>query len=265
LGAPGYAVPAAPATHPSPRADGPDDSASQRLRGPFSDNPEGPPDTGVPARAPERPTAALGQTPEGNQRTLLHTIVCGILLGCGCDACQAALTALGGPVPLSPALPVRGERGDLAVGARTEHGGQRLAARGAAEHGEGGGLAAGRWPSDAALATQATALAQAEERRTLDAIEQRLTALEAQPMPGGPQLRVADKTLPLQPYASPAGQASSSEQFRALAALAGKLTDQQAQLAVATELIRLQQEAAGLPPSLQVMPRAGSGSVLGTR
>jgi hypothetical protein len=95
----------------------------------------------------------------------------------------------------------------------------------------------------------------------LGRIEQRVAVIEEQPMPGGPQLRVADKTHALLPSNVGAhGYApGASEQLRALEALAGRLNDPQAQIAVATEMIRLQQQAAGLAPDLQAMPRAGSG------
>lgn len=91
--------------------------------------------------------------------------------------------------------------------------------------------------------------------------EQRIARIEAQPLPGGPQLRVADKATALSPSGGGAsGAAGLGEQYRALEALAGRLTDPQAQIAVAAEMIRLQQEAQGMSPALQVMPRAGSGA-----
>ncbi len=97
----------------------------------------------------------------------------------------------------------------------------------------------------------------AQVAATLGQIERRVAAIEAQPMPGGPHLRVAEKTHALLPQG---GRPDAGEQMRALEALAGRLSDPQAQIAVATEMIRLQQEAAGLPASLQAMPRAGSGA-----
>jgi hypothetical protein len=89
---------------------------------------------------------------------------------------------------------------------------------------------------------------------TLEQIERRVAAIEEQPMPGGPQLRAAEKTHALQPHGS---SAALGEQLQALQGLAGRLSDPLAQIAVATEMIRLQQEAAGLAPALQAMPRAG--------
>jgi len=92
---------------------------------------------------------------------------------------------------------------------------------------------------------------------TLERIEQRVAVIEAQPLPGGPHLRVAEKTHALRPAGEPG---AIGEQLRALEGLAGRLSDPQAQLAVATEMIRLQQAAAGYSPALQAMPLAGSGA-----
>jgi hypothetical protein len=64
--------------------------------------------------------------------------------------------------------------------------------------------------------------------------------LEGQPLPGGPAAFAFDKTLALTPSGGAHSQPGAAEQRRALEALAGKLTDPQAQIAVAAELIRLQ-------------------------
>jgi hypothetical protein len=212
--------------------------APVRARGPYSNNPDGPPDTGVPARAEERPTAgAYGQTPEGNREAVFHRAARAILLGCGCPACEAALAALdedGAPLaPQEERLGVTTPVAALVTRALEAHA-RRLAASIQAVHASVGHLAG-----------------------TLGEIERRVAAIEAQPLPGGPQLRVADKTHALLPHG---GQSGAAEQMRALEALAGRLTDPQAQIAVATEMIRLQQEAAGLPPAMQAMPRAGLGA-----
>jgi hypothetical protein len=112
--------------------------------------------------------------------------------------------------------------------------------------------------------TQAVSTAmQAELTRALSAallplsdIQQRLARIEAQPQAGGPVYRSADKATPLTPAA---GSSSTADQLRALGGLAGRIADPQAQVAVAAEMIRLQQEQAGMSPAMQVMPRAGRG------
>ena len=97
---------------------------------------------------------------------------------------------------------------------------------------------------------------------TLAGLAERLARIEQQPLSGGPVLRAADRGSAFAPgsggYGS-AGRPTQSDQYAALESLAGKLHDPQAQVAVAAEMIRLQQEAAGMSPAMQVMPRAGGG------
>ncbi len=96
----------------------------------------------------------------------------------------------------------------------------------------------------------------------LEEIQQRLARIEAQPLPGGPIFRTADKTTPLtpgSPNGAAGGQPTAAQRIQALEAVAGQIRDPQAQVALAAEMIRLQQEAAGMAPAMQVMPRAGRG------
>jgi hypothetical protein len=230
-----------------------------RLRGPFSDNPDGTPDTGVPARAPERPTAsATGQTPEGNREAVFHTAVRGILLGCGCATCQAALAALdAGEHTARGAADEPGEWAPTPLALYRDDAGARAARSTWPTHGDAfPSLPTSDSPRLDPLVLDLLAARERGQGERVSEVERRLAALEAQPMPGGPQLRVADKTHPLQSHASDAGV---GERLRALEALAGQFTDPNIQIAIATEMIRLQQVAAGLPPTLQAMPRAGSG------
>ncbi|HEX9058123.1 MAG TPA: hypothetical protein VF818_11395 [Ktedonobacterales bacterium] len=207
-----------------------------RALGAFSDNPDGPPDTGVPARAEERPTSGQGQSslPDGNQEAVFHTAARSILRGCGCPTCQAALAALDADDPAGGRNDGSGRAMGAVVTRALETHARRL---------------------DAAI--QGVDVGVRRITDTLGEIERRVAAIEAQPMPGGPHLRTAEKTHALLPNG---GQTGIGEQMRALEALAGRLADPQAQIAVATEMIRLQQEAAGLAPAMQVMPRAGSGA-----
>jgi hypothetical protein len=246
----------------------------ERAQGAFSDNPDGPPDVGVPARAEERPTAALGQTPAGNAAAVFHTAARAILIGCGCPTCQGALALLDADGD---------ERPDVS-GASGSYGASGMA-NDAYGRGDAAGLDRGRDRAadaggDGSAAAVVTRALDAHTRRLDDAIrgihagvragverledalgglDRRLAVVEAQPMPGGPHLRVADKTHALAPASGRGGQGDIGEQLRALESLAGRLSDPQAQIAIATEMIRLQQEAAGLPAAFQVMPRAGLG------
>ena len=230
----------------------------ERAQGAFSDNPDGPPDVGVPARAEERPTAALGQTPAGNAAAVFHSAARAILTGCGCPTCRGALALLDADGDERPDASGIGE----AAYGRSEIGTDRDRDRAGARH-------------DATTAAVVTRALEAHTRRLDGAIghvragvdrladalgefDRRLAVVEAQPLPGGPHLRVADKTHALAPAGGP-GQGDIGERLRALESLAGRLSDPQAQIAIATEMIRLQQEAAGLPAAFQVMPRAGQG------
>lgn len=211
----------------------------ERALGAYSNNPDGPPDTGVPAAAAQRPTgAAYSQTPEGNREVVLHTAARGILLGCGCPACQVALAALDDEG--------MEDAGRVAAGGREAAPGMAQMTR---------ALEAHTRRLDTAIHAVHASVGQVAG--TLRELDRRVATIEAQPMPGGPQLRIADKTHALLPHG---GQPGVAEQVRALESLAGRLSDPQAQIAVATEMIRLQQAAAGLPAALQAMPRAGSGA-----
>lgn len=239
------------------------DRPTARARGPFSANPDGPPDMGVPARASERPipAGAPGGRPaadvaadrdddDGHDRAAhLHGAARAILRACGCPACHTALAMLdeddGGESDGADDGSDDGTENRLvtarftrALRTRLDAHTQRLAGSIAAVHADVGQFGA-----------------------LLHTIERRVAAIEEQPMPGGPRLRVADKTHALLPSGGGAygGAPAAGEQLRALEALAGRLSDPQAQIAVATEMIRLQQQAAGLAPDQQAMPRAGLG------
>jgi hypothetical protein len=94
---------------------------------------------------------------------------------------------------------------------------------------------------------------------TLSDLSARLARIEQTPQSGGPVLRAADRgsAFGAGGYAA-AGKPTDSDRYAALESLAGRITDPQAQTAVAAEMIRMQQEAAGMPASYQVMPRAGA-------
>ena len=233
-----------------------------RAQGPFSLNGEGYPDVGVPGRAEERPTEALGMAAAGNARERLHTAARGVLQACGCPLCEAARVALDGDVSLLTGALNEDELEEGGEEAAAEHAGS------AAERGSGryDGRQAMR---DAAL-TRALAEGVHTSARRLDRLDEtvrtvkvilqagvnqlstsltelrlRVDLLEAQPMPGGPAARAVEKFHALSTDAKSSEAASgtagvsAAEQMRALEALAGRLRDPQAQVAVAAELIRL--------------------------
>ena len=210
-------------------------AGESRARGPFSTNDEGTPDMGVPARAEERPTSALGGSPAGNARERLHTAARAILLGCDCPLCAAALAALdaaGEDLARSAADGATVTRAGEAALARVLAAGLRASVERLERMDDG--MRGLRTLMQAAVSQMSG---------TVGDLRVRLDLLEGQPLPGGPAARAVEKGHPLHGGGvSAAGQPGAAEQYRALESLAGRLSDPQAQVAVAAEMIRLQQQ-----------------------
>ncbi|HEX8731920.1 MAG TPA: hypothetical protein VF725_07645 [Ktedonobacterales bacterium] len=178
-------------------------------------------------------TQAEPEEPEP-ERQPLHVATRALLAGCGCPRCEMALATLADE-PLAGAA--AGDPLTRALAAALRVSATRMERM------------------DATLREAVTALTTLRERgaeraspaRATEAeavvaeLRARLERLEAQPAPGGPAVRAVEKTLA--GAASLAGMAAPGDEFRALEALAGRLRDPQAQLAVAAEMIRLQQRA----------------------
>lgn len=193
-----------------------------RARGPFSPNANGAPDMGVPAPAAAPPTSLLGMGPGGNARERLHGAARAILSGCGCLRCAAALAVLAADDAERFVAPETSAQDDAPL-TRALAAGLQASAR-HLEHVDAGveGL-------------------RALLGATLGELRTRLETIEAQPLPGGPLARPVEKSNALMPSGpGGAGYPDPAEQYRALEALAGRLSDPQAQIAVAAELIRLQ-------------------------
>ena len=210
--------------------------SAERTQGPFSDNAAGAPDMGVPSRALAPEPTAAAMPAAGNARERFHAAARGVLLGCGCGLCEAALAALGSLVDAD-------ERGS-GMAATREAGMARAVAAGlAAEARQVERMEASVRALDEALRETLGGMG-ATLDTALGDLRARLERIEAQPLPGGPALRAVEKShaLGASPPASPTSgtdPATPAEQYRALEALAGKLSDPQAQIAVAAELIRL--------------------------
>ncbi len=179
------------------------------------------------AAAEDAPASqAQGADGAAAARETLHSAARAVLAGCGCALCELALAAL-----------APDDGGDTDTRARVMTAALRASARELARlDGTLRTLAEGRREERGALAA---ATAEAE----VAALRARVERLEAQPLPGGPAVRAVEKTLaaaPLDGYGMP--PASGAGPLSALEALAGRLRDPQAQMAVAAEIIRLQQE-----------------------
>ncbi|MEO7003433.1 MAG: hypothetical protein ABI068_16555 [Ktedonobacterales bacterium] len=226
--------------------------AVSRAQGPFSANMAGYPDMGTPQEAEARPTATLGMTSEGNARERLHSATKGLLIACRCPLCEAALAAL----DAEPDDEGAGDTDDMGdMGDRSDTGSEgavgravtrRATARNAAVTralAEGLHVSARRLELlDAAVSGVKAILQAGVNQMSLSLAELRLRVelLEAQPLPGGPAARAAGN--PQQAIRNVGGQ---EQALQALQSLAGRLRDPQAQVAVAAELIRLQQEGVG--------------------
>ncbi|HEX8983361.1 MAG TPA: hypothetical protein VF792_11355 [Ktedonobacterales bacterium] len=191
------------------------------------------------ARDTRTPRAEASATHD--ERNPLHEAARAALAGCGCLCCEVALAA-------------------LAEDAEEVNDGAQRAAdtqNDALTHALAAGLrlnAARLEQFDTTLTAAVTALQSRAERRSLaqasdsddgqaarvvEELRARVARLEAQPIAGGPAARPVEKTL------GGYGALAAGDEVRALEALAGRLRDPQAQLAVAAEMIRLQQRPNG--------------------
>ena len=172
------------------------------------------------------------------ERQPLHEATRTLLAGCACPRCAVALAALAEDD--APSAGVR-ESGDHEPLTRALLAAMRATtAQLAAFDATLGAAVAALRADDARRAAPAPETPTAEASaaaHTVDELRARVVRLEAQPSPGGPAARAVEKTL----LGAPAAAAPAEVEYRALEALAGRLRDPQAQLAVAAEMIRLQQ------------------------
>ena len=190
-----------------------------------------------------------GEQPmEARERQPLHEATRTLLTGCACPRCAVALAALaeddtpeahGGEAHSGEASDHEPLTRALLAAVRATS--ARLAALDATL---GAAIATLR-ADDTRRAAPAPAhdeAASVEAARVVDELRARVARLEAQPVPGGPAARAVEKTLLGAPVA--AAEGAADVEYRTLEALAGRLRDPQAQLAVAAEMIHLQQSGA---------------------
>jgi hypothetical protein len=189
--------------------------------------------------SPEPPA----ETPK-RERQPLHTATRALLAGCGCAHCEEALVTLadepleqGGDDDAGGAMTRALAAGLRVSAARLERMDATLRELVAVTR---------QQAEQAAPVIRAGGERRADEReeaqaaRVVEELRARVARLEAQPAPGGPAARAVAVEKTLGP-----GATAPADEFRALEALAGRLRDPQAQLAVAAEMIRLQQRAGG--------------------
>jgi site-specific DNA-cytosine methylase len=226
-----------------------------RAQGPYSRNPDGPADAGTADEAPLAPSADMGnggQTPEGNggvPALNLAELEQDLRRTGQCPLCHGQVRALD-----RDGNPIAGADANGAVPSDTASMGQSDTS-----------VPADGWDGRSVVAEMTREITRAFQPQysalasTLSDLSARLARIEQTPQSGGPVLRAADRgsAFGAGGYAA-AGKPTDSDRYAALESLAGRITDPQAQTAVAAEMIRMQQEAAGMPASYQVMPRAGA-------
>jgi hypothetical protein len=157
----------------------------------------------------------------------LHAAARELMRGCRCPRCAGALAALG------ETEEVRGE-GIAATGEPAASAVARALAAGLSASVE-------RLESMDESVRGMRAIMQAavsQMASTAGDVRLRLDALERQPAPGGPVARPVEKTSA---FGGAPGGSAVADQVRALESLAGRISDPQAQIAVAAEIIRLRQ------------------------
>ena len=157
----------------------------------------------------------------------LHGAARAVLTGCGCSTCAAAQALLAdvGAVAAEQRFQANDQPVARALAVGLNDTSNRLVALNA-------GVRALAAAIEAALGKMAG---------EVGGIAQRVAALESQPVAGGPVARPAEKPSPFAAR-NQMSAPEAAERYRALASLAGDVTDPHAQVAIAAELIRLQQQ-----------------------
>jgi hypothetical protein len=178
----------------------------------------------------KEPALVDARTPEqANQanRARLHGAAQAVLTGCGCSVCVAARALLA-----DVRLPVERE----AVAQADEQPLARALAAGLSDNAN----------QITALDAGVRALAAAIEASLrqmageVGGLNRRVVALESQPLTGGPAARPVDKSSALTARGQ-MGALTARDKYHALESLGGEVLDPQVQVAIAAELIRLQQ------------------------
>jgi hypothetical protein len=180
--------------------------------------------------ASEEPVVTDASAPEQAEqanRARLHGAAQAVLTGCGCSVCVAARALLA-----DVRLPV--ERG--AVAQADEQPLARALAAGLADNAiQIVALEAGVRALAAAIEASLRQMA-----GEVGGLNGRMVALESQPLAGGPAARPVDKSSALAARGQ-MGAPTAREKFHALESLGGEVIDPQVQVAIAAELIRMQQ------------------------
>ncbi len=201
----------------------------------------------------ERP-AIIPERGEAAARRRFHDAALGVLGGCGCVNCAGAMAFLA-----EPDVAARDAAGGPLTQAMDTTEAPVVALARAVSAGLGASVARIERVDDSLRALGelivSTAGQMAGVSGALADLRARVEVVEAQPLPGGPAAfasaahsasPAAEKFLALDPRAAAAARDGATDRahaLEALGALAGRIADPVAQIAVAAELIRLQREA----------------------
>lgn len=160
-------------------------------------------------------------------RARLHGAAQAVLTGCGCTVCVAARALLA-----DVRLPI--ERGTVAQA--DDQPMARALAAGLSDN------AIQIVALDAGVRALAATIEVSMRQMAgeVGGLNRRVTALESQPLAGGPAARPVDKSSALTARGQ-MGTPMATDKYRALESLAGEVRDPQVQVAIAAELIRMQQ------------------------
>jgi hypothetical protein len=231
--------------------------AAARAQGAFSRNPYGAADIGTPAEAAETPDSSADDISKGRVRQLDR------------DGQPSANPAMLASVANAPAIGGTHDISALPDGfiELTDRKPEtRATAETVSPSALRGGIAANVEREIARIAreqhAERIALAQREAQR-----DARIAALEAQPQAGGPvfngmaaPVEKRDALTPGAGYGSNhtgAGSSTAAARIAALQAIAARVTDPQAQVEIATQIMLIQQEERGASVDQMAMPQAG--------
>ncbi|HEU4784181.1 MAG TPA: hypothetical protein VFS83_12640 [Ktedonobacterales bacterium] len=177
----------------------------------------------------EEPPGVDASTLEQANRTRLHGAAQAVLTGCGCTVCVAARALLA-----DVRLPI--ERGAASQSQADDQSMARALAAGLSDN------AIQITALDAGVRALAAAIEASLRQMSgeVGGLSRRVTALESQPLAGGPAARPVDKSSALTARGQ-MGTPMATDKYRALESLAGEVRDPQVQVAIAAELIRMQQ------------------------
>lgn len=197
--------------------DGPEESPADVVED--ADDPSDP-------KEPDAPHATDATLAERANREQLHGAARAVLTGCGCSACAAARALLDDTVSQVE---------------RTAHTEEQPLARALAVGLSNNALRLVALDAGVRALAATIEVAWRQMADEVGGLSRRVVALESQPLSGGPVARPVEKSSALAARGLTEAP-TATEQYRALESLAGRVSNPQAQVAIAAELIKMRQQ-----------------------